>query len=261
MGWTGSDSPGEAGTIGHSYRQAILRRINAYRAFAGLPGDAVLLTELSRMTQEGAFMMSHRDWAGHLVSPEVPFYTKQAGDAVRFSNLLLGETGPRGIDRFIEDRGAQNYAVGHRRWLLFPENRFMGVGAVPFRGFRLREALVVWVVGGNAPMPEREIDQAVLWPPPGFFPFPLVPERWSLGLADADFSKARIQVSLNGNPLPANREQVVEGMAENTLVWRFDALAGTGYEPGMAFEISIESVRFRNKLRDFVYRTELIPVD
>ena len=261
MKWTGSDEEGLPGTIAREFQSAILRRINAYRALAGLPGDAVLIPSLSEKTQQGAFMTSHRDWASHVVSPRIPYYTEDAGEAVSHSNLLLGETGPRGIDLFIEDRGAHNYGVGHRRWLLYPDNRYMGVGAVPFRAYRLREALVVWVVGGTTPMPDRKPEQVVLWPTPGYFPLPLVPERWSLSLPEGDFSEAQVEAFINGQSVDPQKERLVPNLAENTLVWRFDSLARTGYSEDMVFEITVSNIRHQGELRSYSYTTQLLAVD
>lgn len=259
MRWSGSDDDGRPGTIDPAFQRAVLRRINAYRAFACLPGDVLLLRAWSRKTQQAAFMTSQRDWIGHLVSWRIPFYTEGAGEAAAHSAIILGETGPRAVDRFIEDPGGHNYGVGHRRWLLLPSNQFMGVGAVPFRGGDLRESLVVWVVGGEAPMPQRRSDQPVLWPTPGYFPLRLLPERWSLSLPKADFSEAQISATLNGAALPATREPLVDNLAENTIVWRFDTLAATGYAEGMAFRVTVTGIRLpESQPIRYTYETRLI---
>ncbi len=261
MEWTGRDDRGEAGDISDAFRSAILNRINAYRAFCGLPADIEMLEEWNQKAQEAAFLSSHMDWATHYISSEIPFFTKGAQEALARSNVLLGETGPRGIDLFIEDRGAQNYGVGHRRWILDPSNKYMGAGAVPFRSYDRREGLVLWVIGGQRPVESRRIEQAVVWPTPGFFPLTLYPERWSFSFPDADFSETTITATYDGDPVGIILEPLSEGIAENTLVWRFQNLARLKLRDGAHFVVNLSHIQIGDQSLDYTLETTLFDPD
>jgi hypothetical protein len=50
LGWTGSQSVCDPGATSTAYRQAIARRINYFRAMAGVPGDVVLSSPPARPT-------------------------------------------------------------------------------------------------------------------------------------------------------------------------------------------------------------------
>jgi len=82
-------------------------------------------------------------------------------------------------------------------------------------------AHALWVYDNNffAPRPAVR-DDFVAWPPAGYVPYPVVWGRWSLSYPKADFSQARLAVTLNGASIGATTEQVAADIAgENTLVW------------------------------------------
>ncbi|WP_460527124.1 hypothetical protein [Chitinimonas naiadis] len=120
----------------------------------------------------------------------------------------------------MRDPGIQNAGVNHRRWLLYPQTRFVGLGDIPqvdkrlaASGFSAYDGLYA----GNRP-PVR--DEFVAWPPPGWVPYALVFARWSLSLPDADFSAAKVSLSLDGVSIPLLQEVNERGAGEPTLVWR-----------------------------------------
>ena len=44
------------------------------------------------------------------------------------SNLAIGSDGPDAETGYIWDFGANNYEVGHRRWILYPQTQIMAYG-------------------------------------------------------------------------------------------------------------------------------------
>ena len=77
----------------------------------------------------------------------------------------------------MDEFGAGNAAVGHRRWILYPQTRNFGNGDVPVNGSNYA-ANALWVIDGNfgGPRPTTR-EPYVAWPAPGYFPYELVPNR------------------------------------------------------------------------------------
>ena len=99
-------------------------------------------------------------------------YTAAGADAAANSDLALGASGTSAIDLFMMDPGDNNTSVGHRRWILDPPTQTMGVGDIPGES----DSLYV-VQPQTTPVPAVSV---VAWPPAGFVPAPVIPDRWSL---------------------------------------------------------------------------------
>ncbi|HYP16776.1 MAG TPA: CAP domain-containing protein, partial [Opitutus sp.] len=127
MNWTGSYTTGAAGDTASAYKEATLLRINFFRALAGVPAAVALNPTFNGKAQQAALMMSANNTLQHTGIPTSwTFYTAQGAEAAASSNLALGLAGPDAITGYIEDSGANNATVGHRRWLLYPQTREMG---------------------------------------------------------------------------------------------------------------------------------------
>jgi hypothetical protein len=114
-------------------------------------------------------------------------WTQDAADAAADSNLSLGSEGTQSVDNQMRDRGAGNDEAGHRRWLLYPWTRKMGVGSVDYysaaaSAFGMSD---VWVFdqanwfdadGYQLDRPATR-EEYVAWPPPGYVPYQVC-GRW-----------------------------------------------------------------------------------
>lgn len=228
-GWTGSYAgAGNPGTTTSDFKGAVLRRVNYYRAMAGVPPWVSFDTTFSAQAQQAALMMSGQNALSHTPGPNWAFYTQEGADAAVSSNLALGSMGPEAIDGYMVDYGAGNTRVGHRRWVLLPQTKVMGTGDVPGDGGQYREANALWVFDShiNDVRPQTR-DGFIAWPPPGYIPYDLAPARWSFSRdgdqfpqADADFSSTTISVTQGGSPV-ANVQQLAAdtGSGEKTLVF------------------------------------------
>lgn len=226
-GWTGLISQCHAGALSQTYHDAVLRRVNYYRAQVGLPSTIRFDAVKNAQCQEASLVMAVQNDLSHNPAaefPENPCLTAGAQTAASRSNLALGSFGPTSIDRFIIDDGANNAAVGHRRWLFYLRAQEMGHGSIPF-GAGHNAASAVWVVGDF--LPEGE-PVPVAWPNAGYCPFSLAPDedqsyaRWSFSYPGADFSASTVTMTLNGSPLSLDQETVTPGAGDNTIVWRPD---------------------------------------
>ena len=112
LGWTGNISTGEPGTTSLEHRQAVILRVNAFRAMAGVPSNITLNDVYSRKAQQAALLMSANTNVSHFPSRDWLFYTDEAAEAARNSNLSLGDEGPQAVLGQIRDDGANNSEVG-----------------------------------------------------------------------------------------------------------------------------------------------------
>jgi hypothetical protein len=217
------------GTNAPAYTEAVLRRINWFRALAGLPASVVFDASASAKCQEAAVMMAANTALSHYPLPDWICYTADGAEAAGSANLALGNAGPDAITAYIWDSGANNTAVGHRRWLLYPQTQIMGTGDVSAQGAKLA-GNATWIFDANygGPRPPTR-DGFVSWPPPRFVPYQVVFGRWSFSYPDADFSGATVLMLSNGVPVSVNLQPVTTGAGENTLAWIPAGLDANGY--------------------------------
>jgi uncharacterized protein YkwD len=251
INWTGNHATCNPGTTAAAFRAAVQLRINYYRAMAGVPSKLTLNPTYTGKAQQAALMMSAEGELNH--KPEEPWacYTAAGYEAAGKSNLCLGCYGPGAIDAYMEDHGAGNYAVGHRRWVLYPQTQEMGTGDIPWVG-GYWSANALWVFDSHmwGPRPETR-EEYVAWPPPGYVPYQVVYPRWSLSYPGADFSLATVSMSSGGSPVPVVVHTVVPDYGENTLVWEPAASFGPGADT--AYSVSVTGVTIGVSTRNFNY--------
>lgn len=216
-GWTGSAAECRAGSASDAYDTATIESINWFRRMSGL-GVVTEDAQASRLAQQAALMMHAQNNLSHYPSSNWSCHTAAGASIAAESNLTLGVIGPRGVIGQIEDPGAGNEALGHRRWLLFPELETVGVA-------NTSRASVVRVLGDFGPRVAQS--NWVAWPPAGFVPDETVFDRWSLSFAGAgtvDFSKAQVRVLENGRVASVRKLPLSNGFGDPTLAWEVDGI-------------------------------------
>ena len=88
----------------------------------------------SQRNQDAAVMMAAEGSLSHTPVGGWSCYTADGATAAGRSNLALGLSGVGAIDAYMQDFGANNTGVGHRRTMLYPQVQEMGTGDVPFGG-------------------------------------------------------------------------------------------------------------------------------
>ncbi|MFT5130911.1 MAG: hypothetical protein ACI8W8_004543 [Rhodothermales bacterium] len=225
-GWTGDVDQCLPGTTSSDLKEDTRRRVNYFRAMAGLSANIVFDDENSRKAQEAALIMSRQGGLSHFPNQEFPGNACLSADghaAAGSSNLSLGNYGPDAINGQVGDDGASNGVVGHRRWILYSRAQEMGTGDVPDAPGRW-SSNSLWVIGNfaAAPSPAPEI----AWPPAGFVPYHLAPNdsagfpRWSYAYPGAGFSQATVTMKQGDTAISLVQEPVSDGFGDNTLAWR-----------------------------------------
>ena len=214
LGWTGNINTCDPGTISTLSINNTLDRINYFRDLVGLPSDIIFDPILNQKCQESALMMEANGTVDHFPPASWNCYTTDGASAAANSNLVIGRHSSGAITGMIEDPGSHNYFVGHRRWLLYTRANTFGTGSTD-------NTNVTWVV--DIPSFNAPFYEFVAYPSEGFFPAPLVFERWSLSVPDADFSNTTISMTdEQGINIPLTIEPAYPGGAiigDNTIVW------------------------------------------
>ena len=218
-GWTGNQTTCTAGTTTPEFQDQVIVRINFYRAMVGIPAGISLNSARSSQDQATALMLSANNTLSHYPPASWTCFTPAGANAASNSNISIGSAGPDAITSYIEDFGANNFEVGHRRWIFYPQTQLMGTGDVSENG-TFNSANATWVFDEHffETRPATKYP-FVSWPPPGYVPYPLVFARWSFGFPKADFTSATVTLSTNGVTIPVTLETIVTGYGDNTLVW------------------------------------------
>ncbi len=211
-----------AGTTSTTTNAATLSSLNYVRSLAGL-APVTFSTSMNSAAQKAALIMDANDKLSHYPSKSWKCWSSTGAATAAKSNLALSypsiQAG-RIVDLYMDDPGASNTAVGHRRWLLNPFTTTMGSGSTP-------TANAIQVVGPtNAWRPNP---RWVGWPSEGYFPNTLEPNgRWSLssGYKGVNFKYARVMVyKSNGTKISGiYRYTPHGGYAQPTLVWKMPSV-------------------------------------
>lgn len=259
-GFTGDVENCIPGSISTELQEMSLRRVNYYRAQAGLPADIYFTAEKNLKAQKAAVIMAHLGDITHALAvdyPDAPCVLEDltsGGDGVEAaakSNLSLGTFGPRSIDRQMTDDGVNNAIVGHRRWILYSRAQEMGNGATPPNGeypYLLPEHPAIdclWVIGDFKAAPPA---QAVPWPNEGYIPWNLAPNegetypRWSYSYPGADFSNASVAMRRGATQISLIQEPIVRNVGDSTIVWRPSGIPDSVPENDIVYTVTITGI-------------------
>ncbi|UUZ60582.1 CAP domain-containing protein [Nocardioides sp. B-3] len=170
--WVGGDVKSCAtGRLANGSTSKQLGAINFARRLAGLKPVGPDVASVPK-AQAAAIMMTAQNAVNHYPPKSWPCWTQAGYDAAGMSNLYRGirsETNADKIENYLDDWGDINFAVGHRRWFLYPPLTAIGLGGTA-------TANVSYLFGrpfnDSAPNPEW-----VSWPSAGWFPNRLDPAR------------------------------------------------------------------------------------
>ncbi|MDM4761557.1 CAP domain-containing protein [Galbitalea sp. SE-J8] len=262
VGWTGSVDGCDPGTESAASRTATIATVNYARSLARL-SPVKLDSATSAKAIRAALVYQANGQLEHEIPAGWDCVTAAAKAAGRHSNIALaisddprdGLSGARAITAYLDDPGAGNVVVGHRRWVLDPRLRRVGTGSTTF-------ANALWVIGGQASSGFKN-PAWVSWPTAGYFPSPLEPDgRWSLsGRAgkNYDFSRAKVTVTdRGGHRLTVKKRASADGYASDTLVFE---VAGVKKPTGAAakvYRVSVSGIRVGGRKVAHRYTVKLV---
>jgi hypothetical protein len=247
-GWTGSVDGCDEGTTSGAYRVAVETQIDYFRGLAGLPG-IVLDPDLDAQAQAAALMMDAADALSHDPGTDWPCSTDAGREGAGHANLCLG-CWSADMAGYIEDPGAGNTAVGHRRWLLYPRQTTMGIGATTSANAIHVLDTGTWGVALAKP-------RWVSWPPPGFLPRQHIWPRFSLSRPGADFSTATVRVTFDGTKVPAKVVSRGGPYGDPSIVIQvtLDRFAAARWSKDHVFTVTVKGIVVGGRTVDRTWRT------
>ena len=257
--WVGNVAACDAGATSTAYQAATLRRINWFRAMAGVPASITFDATYNQKAQQAALIMSANQQLSHTPPTHWRCHSAAGAEAAGKSNIGIGSAGPEAIaEGYLRDPGSNNAAVGHRRWMLYPQTQVMGIGNVAPAAGTDPSTSAVWVQDGRFGSPRPPVrDDFVAWPPQGFVPYDTVYPRWSFSYPNADFSGSTVSMTANGVAMATRREPVANGYGENTLVWlpgnAVDDMPWARPEADTVYAVTVNNVKLNGQPRSFSY--------
>ena len=281
MGWTGSYATG-AGAEGTNSAEFIAdteRRLNYFRAMAGVPATAFMNTAATVNIQPGdAFKPPANTTKAQAVQraalmvvmnytypstnpafshnpPVTATWTAVPWNAMANGNIAQGFHGPNAMSAYISENtptgvGGENSAAGHRRWMLKASSTNFATGDIPGFYNYLQGTPTLKVPSNVLYIIQNPGEIAAVtpaftpYPPAGFFPAPLNTKYWSLTRSGADFSAATISVSLVGGGAIATAKQAVVGnYGDPTLVWQMPlADSANSFPADRTYNVTISGI-------------------
>ena len=257
--WDGSIAGCLAGTTNVEHQQAVIARVNYYRALVDLPAVTLAGGLPTTQAQAAALMMSAHNALSHTPPPSFTCYSADGAAGAASTNLALGITGVAAIDGYMGDAGPGNTAVGHRRWILFPPRQSMSTGDVPGTNTPPRPANALHVFGAQTARPATP--DGIAWPPRGFVPFqnlPAASNRWSFSFPGANFANAQVTMSGPAGNIPVTLESLADGFGDNTIVFLPSGFSYAQPSADTSYSVTVSNVGGTGVPTSFTYTVTVI---
>jgi len=253
--WINGDlSNCDAGAVSEAAKNKMLQRLLYFREVVGLNNNITINTDKSDNAQEAALMYKANGMLSHNPPTSWTCFSEDGALAASKSNIaLFSSATTSAIDLYMRDNGINNFAAGHRRWLLWPRLQDIGIGNTD-------RSNTIWVIGDAGSIP-NDSPEFISWPPTGYVPSNLVYNRWSFSLANANFSNTEVFVKdSNGNNIALEIEEMANGFGDNTIVWIPENI-NTNSSSDVTYTVTLNNVVISGESRNFEYEVILFDVD
>jgi uncharacterized protein YkwD len=257
INWTGDAASCQAGAQSVDSLAKGAQAVNFYRGLVGL--DSISFTSSQNtMAQQTALLMEANGQISHTPSASWKCYTDQGAQGAATSNLHGGagsytiKSASAAIESYMDEPGANNAPVGHRRWILNPSTVTMGMGTT--KGFN---ALNIY----GAPTDTSRTNPTMIgFPGSGYFPQQLEPNgKWSLSSAQGvDFSGAKVSVKdANGIALGIIPLSTAEGYGPNTISFQVQGLSYASGTSEAVYKVTVDNIKKNNLPFSYSYTVRL----
>ena len=293
--WTGNYN-GKAGSTSKDFIKDVERRINYFRAMAGVPANVEVntpstvvinssdpfkpspSTKKSDAAQQAALMLilNYNPSNGsapaftHNPSRSLKAWSSAAWNANANGNLGFGIYGPGAITEYMAEElstgtatSSWNSSVGHRRWILYPNATHFATGDTPGRSASTPPTNVLYVSHSDNELASGQTSNFVAYPTPGYFPAPINSRFWSFSLAGADFSSAKIRMTdTSGKAVPVSMVKSGTGYGDPAIIWKVEESASSSHvSSDKTFRVTVSGVRGVGNPSSFSYSVTLINPD
>jgi hypothetical protein len=240
MNWTGNHGTCSEGTVSSAFVDMVQRRVNYYRAMAGVPASVAMNTASTVVTaddpygaassvtkveasRKSALLISRNKLSTHDPVTSSSCFTAAAGNGSFFGNITLGFYGPGAMDAYMKEN-ASNLDAGHRRWLLYTQATDFATGDVPYVNINLGEANTLYVRQRSTELATVS-PRFIPWPNAGYCPWNHATEFWSLSYPGAGFSAATVSVTKAGVAQTVSNVRKNQLYGNNSITWQVENLA------------------------------------
>ena len=251
LGWTGSVSGCNAGSVSGDADAKVAQRVNFFRRQVGLPDQITIDSSVQSKVQEAALIMLANNTLTHSPTSGMTCYTTGGAEAAGKSNLGYGNHSSSTVTSYIQDAGSNNTGVGHRRWI-----RYSKLNKVEHGSTSSTNAL--WVIGYTAGS-STSLPEFVSWPPMGYVANALVFSRWSFSIPNqsANFSAANITMTnSSGGNISLTKETLANGYGDNTIVWVPTGI-NTASATDVTYRVNITGVTIGTSSKSYSYDVTL----
>lgn len=261
LAWTGNTSSCDPGTISQLALDRSLVRLNYFRKICGLPYNMVWNQAWFADCQKAALMMYANNALSHTPPSSWKCYTAEGAAAAGISNIALGSPSyhsSRTISGWIEDTGAGNKAVGHRRWMLFSRAKEYGLGCTVGSSVLHCIEHTADPITSNTP--------AYIAYPPAFVPQSLVYARWSLGVTNpnsffsgVDLSAVTVKMTdPQGLDVPLTIvSNTDDGYGDQTVVWEPTGINTTS-TADVKYHVVVDNFKLNGVAKKYEYDVTVI---
>jgi len=238
-----------AGTISQLAYDRTLQRINYYRRLVGLADTIKWNPAWHNRAQEAALMMKANNKLDHFPDSTWLCFSFE-GFLGASGNLSLGFHSVYSVAGLINDFGANNKSVGHRRSILRSRPVRLSLGSTDNSG------VVGWGGGGASQLPDNYSFTA--YPPQGFVPAPLVYDRWSFSMFGASFDNATVTMrdldTIPSTTIPITINPVEDAAGDPTIVWEPNlAYLIKGHRVDRTYRINVSNIFIGGRYIGAVY--------
>lgn len=236
------------GTLDEETLRKVLLRVNYFRRANKLP-DVEFRADLNAKCQAGALMLRANNALNHNPPTSWKCYTAEGAEACAKGNIYLGYHTSSSIDGFVMDPGANNTAVGHRRWILYSRGKTFGHGSTV-------GSSILYVIGNSLPTPPANLPEFISWPPKGYVINSLVYPRWSISVPKADFSGSTVTMTGPAGAISLNLLPIKNGYGDNTLAWE-PAVIDSKNANDITYQVVVDNVLVDGATKKFEYQVIL----
>jgi hypothetical protein len=198
----------------------------------GLNDNTTLDPSKYGMYQDAALMMKANSALNHTPPDTWTCYTQNGYTGASTSNLALGAHASNAVTLFINDPGASNTSVGHRRWILHSAKTQFSYGSTNSS----MSLGVIGVAGGNTKIPAF-----IAYPPNGYIPQTLTFPRWSFGIAGANFSAATVTMTGDSGNIPVTIISAGGSYGDKTIVWEPQGIV-TNSNADVSYTVTVSGI-------------------
>ncbi|MDR1824930.1 MAG: CAP domain-containing protein, partial [Bifidobacteriaceae bacterium] len=207
------------GTASTTVQTATLQAINYYREMAGLQ-PVTENTTGSNYALQAALIMHAQGALSHSPDNTWACYSSDGAAGASSSNISLGASSAGAIQGQVDDYGAGNTAVGHRRWILYPPLSQVGMGSTS-------NSMALKVFGTGTANGNTRPSGGTAWPSAGYFPYEVYPSsgRWSYTLpSPASFTDATVTVTKDSTTYTTSVIGLNGSYGDRAIVWTVDGI-------------------------------------